>query len=341
MNSHSLILVLALALSASANDENSLPLPRWSEEELRAMQSGGAPPLLGLLLNPDAADRELAPFNLADSPDQHQPASDLSLFLPQSLLTSGRDRPSITLLRVIKDVSEEFINQASEAAEAMLLLDPNGELHESAHEEFQHFLEFHARDSRIALHVLLMGKNEQLPPDVDLAALAGGNMKHGAGVVVVPMGDVERTRLFLSRDVIDAAAGVDLNELLADVVKQAQASPEADEQLHRLLVRLSVRLFWLERKLPAQQANETVLPAIAVSRAEEPMLEVGTQRNASWSITNWLIGLAAMGGVALFVNRRWQRHRHRTHEWTLPEMTHLTPRLGGTHCGGAVGVAWN
>ena len=343
----SLLLALGLAVSGYADDDKTLPLPRWSEDELKSMSPAGPLSAFNPLLNPYGDNDERAPLNLADSPDSAQPRSDLSLFLPPSLMASMRqERPkasaAVTLVRVLRDVSPDYMEQAIQAPPGMLLIDPNGELHESAHEEFQHFLEFHARDSRIVLRVMLMGKNEQLPPDTQLSALANGAMQQGrACVVVVPHGDMERARLFLSQDLVQAAKGIDLTELLSDAVNQAKSSPESDEQLHRLLVRLSVRLFWLEHKLPSPLPNETVRPAIIVADAPAPMLEVGVPSKWSLSVPS-LLGLGlGFGALGVFMNRRWIKHKRRTHEWTLPEMKSLDPSLGGAHCGGAVGVAWS
>jgi len=106
---------------AAQDDEEGLPLPRWSEEDLRAMrEQPQAAPLLNNLLWPEnvefLAEAEPAP---ADTPDARQPAADLSRFLPPHLIASpgaGRPLPSAfipTSAASLRDVSAAFLADAA------------------------------------------------------------------------------------------------------------------------------------------------------------------------------------------------------------------------------------
>lgn len=326
-----------------AQDEDAMPLPRWSEDELRAMRDQPAStPLLNNLLWPEnvalLAAAEPAP---ADTPDAQQPAADLSRFLPPHLIASpgaGRPMPSAyvaTSMAKLRDVSPTFLADAAGWPAGAPMIDPNGELSETMSEDFARFLEFHARDARIRLHVLLLGREEQLPASTNPALVAQGSLQQGhACLAVVPRGEPWRLRLFLSREIHAVAPPAELSQVLEDCVRDAMLATDEDEQIHRLLVRLSIRLFWLERLLSKPPAVKEVMiaspePLPEVKALPEPVPAVSLKK-VGWAGA----GLAALLGIVLW---RWRRYKLRHYVWTLPEREVL-PRLGGAHCGGGTWI---
>lgn len=326
-----------------AQGDESLPLPRWSEEELSAMrEQPQATPLLNNLLWPEnvefLAEAEPAP---ADTPDARQPAADLSRFLPPHLIASpgaGRPLPSAyipTATASLRDVSSAFLADAAQWPAKRHLIDPNGEVSETMEEDFARFLEFHARDARVRLHVLLLGREEKLPSSVNPASLAQGNLQRGdACLAVVPRGEPWRLRLFLSRDIHAIAPPTELSQMLEDCVRDAMLATDEDEQIHRLLVRLSIRLFWLERLLSKPPAVKEVIIA-----SPEPMSEV---KALPEPLPTVLIKPVVWVGAGLVVFLaivfwRWRRYKLRHYVWTLPERE-VRPRLGGAHCGGGTWI---
>lgn len=326
-----------------AQQEESLPLPRWSEEELRSMrEQPQATPLLNNLLWPEnvefLADAEPAP---ADTPDAQQPTADLSRFLPRHLIASpgaGRALPSAfipTATAGLRDVSNAFLADAAGWPAQRHLIDPNGELSETMHEDFARFLEFHARDARIRLHVLLIGREEKLPASANPALVAQGSLQGGdACLALVPRGEPWRLRLFLSRQVHATAPPAELSEMLEDCVRDAMLATDEDEQIHRLLVRLSIRLFWLERLLSKPPAVKEVIVAnpepLSEVRAMPQPLPVNTTRLA----VTVGAGMIALLGIIFW---RWRTYKLRHYVWTLPERE-VQPRLGGAHCGGGTWI---
>jgi hypothetical protein len=266
-----------------AQDEDDFPLPRWSEDDLRAMREGRseAMPLLNNLLWPENVEAlaEAVPAP-ADSPDAQQPTADLSRFLPPHLIASpgaGRALPSAfvaTSASSLREVSASFLAAAANWSSTRHVIDPNGELAETMQEDFARFLEFHARDADIRLHVLLMGRDEKLPTDANLATVAQGSLQQGrACLAVVPRGEPWRLRLFLSREVHRIVPPAELAEMLEDSVRHSMLATDEDEQLHRLLVRLSIRLFWLER-LVSKEAPAPLPPPLPEAPAKESLPEI-------------------------------------------------------------------
>lgn len=332
-----------LGSPACAQDDESLPLPRWSEEDLSAMrEQPHATPLLNNLLWPEnvefLAEAEPAP---ADTPDARQPAADLSRFLPPHLIASpgaGRSLPAAyipTSTASLRDVSSVFLADAAQWPAERHLIDPNGEVSETMEEDFARFLEFHARDARVRLHVLLLGRDEKLPLSANPASVAQGSLQGGdACLAVVPRGEPWRLRLFLSRDVHALAPPAELSQMLEDCVRDAMLATDQDEQIHRLLVRLSIRLFWLERLLSKPPAVKEIVIA-----SPEPLSEVKVLPESTPTVSIRLVVWVGAGLVILLaiVLWRWRRYKLRHYVWTLPEREVL-PRLGGAHCGGGTWI---
>jgi len=218
---------------------------------------------------------------------------------------------------------------------SVILIDPNGELSETMEGDFARFLEFHARDARVRLHVLLLGREERLPGAASPVMVAQGSLQHGdACLAVVPRGEPWRLRLFLSRHVHETAPPAELAEMLEDCVRDAMLATDEDEQIHRLLVRLSIRLFWLERLLSKPPVVKEVIvsnpePLSEVTALPDPVPVMQTRMAVPVGA-----GLAALLGLIFW---RWRTYKLRHYVWTLPERE-VAPRLGGAHCGGGTWI---
>jgi len=328
---------------ATADDE-TLPLPRWPEQETAAMPANRLWPDGMIDMAPlTTPGTMLAEDSPSDSPEADQPHADLSNFLPPSLVNHGpRSHPLPSASNVVlKEVSTQFLQQAASAPITEHLIDPDQVIPEVTREDLGRFLESHARDARIKLYVLILGQNEKLPADANLASLAQGSLlQSDACLAVLPLGEPWRLRLFMSRSLHEAVPGAQLAEVLDDTVRDSLQASAPEDQLHRLLVRLSIRLFWLESGLPPAPV-ETVARAVLVNSPPTALPEiiaapiapeVSSEIVFSW----WVPGL--LGALlAAFVGWRWHVYRLRHYEWVLPEPEPLTPRFGCPH---AATAAW-
>lgn len=337
---------------------DDLPLPSWSEEEIRSQLNGNAPPLLGGALLPDGMIAEdsvprvlLRPPSLSEAVQAPAPSSgDVSLFLPEALLGAGKNEqhnpPQPTPESALRDLDGEFFEACVEAPVDTRLLDPASLVSETQREDITRFLEFHARDAKIDAYVLVIDRDQRLADGVDLSRVASGALVgKNACLAVYPLGEPWRVRLFMSSEVHDMVAPGYLAGLLEDCSRDAMQAGDSLEQLHRFTVRLSIRLFWLEKVLPAekaasskplvQKAASNPLPEILPAERAAPVAAVGSSwfrrvHSAWWCALIGLV-LAVPAGIV------WRARRKqflRTHVWRLPERE-VPSRLGGTFSGGA------
>jgi hypothetical protein len=363
-------------------EEETLPLPKWSEGDLQAMRNspsavfvlgGDLWPVGGMLSETDSPIAQTpvpnslelgkvesqpsalpatAPLDIADRPETAQPRTDLSHFMPPELLKSRQTLPKPKPgPGELRDVSAEFLLAAAHSPVSEHLIDPDSNLGETHSEDIRRFLEFHAKDARIDAYLMVSAADERLPNNVNLSPTAGGVLLGQEGCLVVyPFGQPHRARLFLSRSVHDSVPSPYLASLLEDCVSDASQASDADDQLHRFLVRLSIRLFWLERMLPPKSevmvANSAAnpLPATPTSLSEignkaaaeglsSSLLNIQLDARVwKWGATTAVLLLGLLG-VA-----RWHHYRLRHYVWILPEPVGVSPRLGGAQGGGT--AAW-
>lgn len=339
---------------AYGDDEVELPMPRWLPGELDAMRANpNLPPVLGGLLGgidemgdaPEPTPLLLGEMGegVVDSPERSQPALNLSRFLPLSLLNGGHGRPDSRPPAILKDVPPAFIRECREKPEGTRLIDPNHELSEPSAEDFERFLAFHANDSQIPFTVVILGSHQQLPIDANVGSFASGSVCSGtSGLLVYPYGQPSRARLFVSRAVREGAASGALDNLMDDGMREAMRATDPDEQLHRLLVQLSIRLFWLERSLVHVSAVVEPVKTPSHNDQGQAMAEVRPLVVKEVKPVGghfWLYGCLLALAVAGYSTWRWQRFKMRHYEWLLPTTASKPAyRFGGQSCGGGVAI---
>ena len=356
-----------LSLSAAwgqggPQDDSWIPLPQWREEDAAQHRHGQSPePLGGLLwpgslLSPEAGRKSpsLAPSSVADPGDTAQPRVDIASFLPPRLTPPTPALPAGSLApKLLVDTPTDYLQACQSLPAEQHLLDPWHHLAETSGEELEQFLSYHSESSSIRATALLLARGEQLPRDVDLTKLASGALTRARScLVVLPLGEPWRARIFLSQDVQSSVPPVYLANLAGDCISDAAQAADEGDQLHRFLVRLSTRLFWLERMLP-QNVAATASNASPLAQADSAqsfglrsvLTEITDLTPATWwglmltQARNYqlpLSGLAA-GLLLILFYRRWTGYRMRHYEWILPD-AQPEPTLLGTEF--ASRVAW-
>ncbi|MCB1212050.1 MAG: hypothetical protein KDK97_22195, partial [Verrucomicrobiales bacterium] len=346
-----LILAVPMGALAQLSEEEILPLPQWqpgdapmASPEISDMQP---PPLLGLLpsLTPGPNDSALSPTTRPDTiltplltqdTGENSPAgvgyrsANLSTFLPESLLNSGRPPAAPphtpTSASMLKDVDAEFLRLCSVSPASELLIDPLGLITEVLQGDLERFLNFHSQEARFPLYIVVLKSDEKLPADADLSVMAsGGIAKKPTAVLAYPIAEPWRARLFLPKLAHDSASDAFLKELLEACVTEAMSSPETDEQLHRFCVELSTRLFWLEKLCPI--ATTTEKPLATDPHLQEVVSEASAPASAPASLVTvtvpptgdpvlrWVVFvlclLAAIGTAIWHWMRSWKRSKAR------------------------------
>ncbi len=340
-------------------EDSALPLPRWSEQEIRSFReqlnaSSGIllPEAEGL--NEDLLTKPLPFGPRLDQGDGDASAEirprlrpeDMRLFLPESLLgASSQNLPVArrlpTSAAALKEVTPEFLAAGANALPNEYLIDPAVQVSEVHQQDLTRFLEFHAHDALVKLHILILGADQKLPADANLDAMGSGSLAKGnACLVVYPLGEPWRARVFLSKTVHDHASGEFMKETARACVAEALQSSDVHDQLRSYAVELSTRLFWLQKALGSSPARPAAGQPLAEISNDAPATSLAGRQ------TSLLVPIGALGGIMIFGVlsrpllrrfRHWRRLRLRNRVWLLPEVE-TVPRLGGAFTGGGGGM---
>ena len=330
------------------SQDGELPLPKWDRP-----QGFG----LGYSLFPEGSATEDLPSVPAHSPAENatftsefpsaHPDHDLSLFLPDALLgkvlrpfQDARPTPPEKL----RECSAPFLSACRSSPASCHLIDPDEHVTREQREDLSRFLRFHARDARVKAFVMVVAADEKLPDAASLAETASGALADGdACLAIYPMGEPWRARLFVNEKTGGLAGMAELNAMADDCARDAAQARDPFEQLHRFTVRLSIRLFWLERLMTPKQPMAESLPASSHEAA--PYVGLGNpnalptaldiRRHRQIDLASVIIGVTVSlaGGGATFAALIARRRRNRNRIWILPEIE-IPQRLGGAFCGG-------
>jgi hypothetical protein len=195
-----------------------------------------------------------------------------------------------------------------------------------------------------------------------------------ACIVVYPLGEPGRARVFFTQIVARTAEPSYLENLASTCIRESSENTDPVEQVQRFAIQLSIRLFWLERAYPSLQPAPATPPALPVPAAvpvpppakpeptvtlpamqeQPPLSEVTPFQTApsAWSRMTAAIsqnksvvylgigglvtaGLLAVGAISLV---RWRRRQLRQCVWILPDFPGpAATRFGGPHCGASGG----
>ena len=348
-----------------------LPLPKWTEEELRAFREPGtsdtpAEPLLPKIPTymtdsnafPRSGPRlEDIPSDLSGDITPRLRIEDLGSFLPDPgnplEMRPTPFRPKFHRTAPLEEVSPEFLQAAFETTRSEYLIDPDVLIPEMAHLQIMRFLNFHASDARIKLYVLVIDSDKTMPAAARLDRLASGNLiTDDACLLVYPLREPWRAKMYLSSSVIEQTSAQFLSETTQSCLRAATQSSDSYDQLQNYSMELSTRLFWLQKALTSKRAKNQFLPLAedvrtASSTSPEPMAspgprqpeQYGSSSSSAW--LSWLVllpFLAVSGTGVVYVVRR-RRRKNRSLVWILDE-TETNPRLGGAFAGGGPMVQW-
>ena len=331
--------------------EEILGLPRWSDQELDVMRRGDGSGSAVVPLWPrgmaeiQGMGRSLLADGdpQADSPEAEQPHTDISKFLPPGLTVGKRDLQAAQIAnrqkdRVVSEVDPDFLLEAEGLPHGQYLIDPSHQLPEVVRDDLERFLESHARDARVSLHLMVLPADQKLPANVNLARLVQGSLlRKDSCLAVCPLGEPWRLRLFMSSSIRDQVPTAELSQVIDDAIRGAMQTVDGEEQLHRLLIRLSIRLFWLEPGLnAATPLVETIAKAIPAKAESTALLEIKPMDGAKpsllpWTVNTWIAVFFLLSVLGWWMVRRWHDYKLRHYEWVLPEPPAVMPRFGCPH----------
>src|SRR5690606_11180594 len=129
------------------------------------------------------------------------------------------------------------------------LVDPQGLLDSRVAGERADFLEYHSGDSEIDLYVYVFGGDQEIPAGVRHEEMGEWFFSTGKPSVAVLyfLGAPQRSVVRLSPALADAVTAAEQQAALANAVSEALAKSNPVEQLDAFCVRMSIRLYWMER----------------------------------------------------------------------------------------------
>jgi len=350
--------------SHATGEDEELPLPRWTNEELRTFGESGSAGVSPDILLPTVPAHmenvdEFLRGNLRSGPRLDDLPTDLTGELPSRLRPEDMRRflpdvagePQVEVrnavplanpspLLALREVSPEFLQAAADSLRSEYLIDPDIHVPEMAHLQMMRFLEFHAHDARIKLYVLVIDKDQKLPPQASLERIASGSLlKSDSCLLVYPLSEPWRARLFVSKSIYDLTSPKFLSETAQECVTQSMQTSDPHDQLQRYGIQLSTRLFWLQKAIgkdQAQPSSEPLREFVPDAPPAQPVTVAANSDISGMQILYWLIA----GALAFFLTRFawnrsqlcWQQRMH-NRVWILPDIE-PTSRLGGAFTGG-------
>lgn len=334
---------LGQPLKAQSVDAD-LPLPRWDNEPAQLPTGSQFNSLLPSDSLTAPSDFMSSGPRLTDTPPVLMPGyselgpTDLSLFLHGSILDKSPRAPAPrqpTAALALKDLPAEILQGLATSPANELLMDPLNLLGEIPRQDVERLLEFHVKEAKVRLYVLVIGADQKLPASMALDTLAHGALtRQHSCLAVYPLGEPWRGRLFMSQSVHQYVPVKNLAELAADCIADAQQAEESAAQLQRFAVRLSTRLFWLEKSLTGVGAQTSLAEVAAVSE-EAPMSGRETGSTRTLAVLGLVLGvICLMVLTAVVLRLRAKRKRpDESYVWLLPD-PEVLPRLGGAFSGG-------
>jgi hypothetical protein len=337
--------------AAQANEE--LPLPTWDRVESPNIQPGGN--FSNLLPESSGTDTPSGfflgqPGGLNSPPllldDSGLSAQDLSLFLHGGLLSSPPAAIALppTPTMVLKNVPPSVLAMLNQAPVNEYLINPQSLLTEMPALDVERLLTFHASESRIRLYILVLAKDQKLGTVAELNPLVARlGAERELCLAVYPVGEPWRARLMISPGLRAVNSLESMTEMASDCIQDAMRVNDVEQQLQRFAVRLSTRLFWLEKSLPSKSeaisiefTPDTLFHEVALTPAETKKVIVTQNRGIGWmvgiSLGTVLLAAGGVYGLRYFLKTRAARQQ--VYAWTLPEVE-IPPRLGGAFSGGA------
>lgn len=366
--------VFGLAVTQAVQGDEEPPLPTWDLLPQVNDKENAGKTFSNLL--PEGFDQEPAsefylglPGGLKSPPllleDSEFSSNDLNLFLHGGLMgvptpvSAASKAPTAQL--ALRELPAGLLEGLQTVPLNEYLWDPQTLVTEIPALDVARLLEFHASEARILLYVLVVDHDQKvsdLQPFTELMGRLKSDSQHEVCLAIYPMGEPWRTRFLVTQTVSDHVSIKGLTEMAEDCITDAARAQEPDSQFQRFAVRLSTRLFWLEKALPAVTMSAAGVASIsgktgihevgkpvetdAVHAGDPPAAVAPAWRGIPLSLLNWVpftaMGCGLLGGVLAaliwYGFRRLRKKPQRRVVWMLPELD-VPPRLGGAFSGGA------
>lgn len=297
-------------------------LPTWGEGERAKMQAEGWV-AGGVLLTDDPVPAEVPQA-------EEKP---LEVAQPTAEEIADNEPPTDA-------IPEKFWPVYFDQKPASFLVDPQGLLSPVDYRDRLGFLNYHAGDSSIDLYVYVFKGNQEIPGEVREEELMERFFSDGrpAAVVYYYLGAPQRSVLYLSPSLTDSVPHAEQRRALESSVMQAFKDVEPAGQIEAFLVQMSIRIYWMERMMHGEEAEEPAAPAMANARkpSEKKASAMDKIMPVLASAKPFIVPASSVAGALLagLAVSAWFRRRAR---YRFPDFE-VEPRLGGAHAAGVGAV---
>ncbi len=321
------VLALVFAVLPCLQANTAEPgLPTWAEGEKAQMEAAGWV-AGGLLLTDEPVPEEEKKEEQAAPLDVAQPTAEE--------IAEAATPPD--------EIPEKFWPLYFDERPTSFLIDPQGLLGPVDYRDRLGFLNYHAGDSSIDLFVYVFKGEQEIPGEVREEEMMERFFSSGrpAAVVFYYLGAPQRSVLYLSPSLTDVVSAAEQRRALESSVMQAFEKIDPAGQIEAFLVQMSIRIYWMERILNGDAADE-FMPGLAVRPAGKP----GVERKPASMLAKFQpmideakgfllpAGLGVGFLAVVWVVSLWVRMRAR---YRFPEFE-VEPRLGGAHAAGVGAV---
>ena len=303
-------LVLALSVMLGMANGRMPPLPQWTAEELEWMQQDG-PDLGGALFSGEGEQEDMGTIEHTEIPQD-------DVQVPEVIhLGKVEDLPADLVERYFPETLEERV------------LDPQSQITHSRREGILHFLDYHFREARSAVHILVLKPMQRLPSHLDLNHIHEKWFGDSLSVLVVyNFGNPEMSRLVFGQHGDEHVPEARRVNACVESINEAMVASNAEDQLERFLTELSRKLYWVEQDYyGALKAEAKVSKPEAVTPVAA--LETPVSRRKLWFSILTATAVLIMGAASILALQR--RAANKT--FYFPEHR-IRERLGAPYGGG-------
>ncbi len=300
-----LFALLGIAVSAPP------PLPQWDDAAQRELELHG-PDLGGTLFPQNGASP-------VPSVIEHTE-------IPQEVAQI----PEVISLGVMEDLPADLVESYFPETLEARVLDPQSLLNQGRLDGILHFLGYHFREARSAIHIMVLKPMQRLPNHFDLQEIHQQWFGDSLSVLLVyNFGNPGMSRLIFGQETERRVPEARRVNACVESINEAMVASNAEDQLERFLTELSRKLYWIEDVYHGEQVSEASSNgALSEDLAKAPAVEAVSKRKLWFSILSISAMLALAGGFVVALQRRAANKT-----FYFPERRHF-PRLGAPYGGG-------
>ncbi|MGY8690100.1 MAG: hypothetical protein ACKVHP_20485, partial [Verrucomicrobiales bacterium] len=236
--------------------------------------------------------------------------------------------PEVVSLGEVEDLSPDLVEQYFPETLEARVLDPQSLLTQSRMDGVLNFLEYHFREARSAIHIIVLRPNQRLPSHLDLRKIHEKWFGDTLTVLAVyNIGNPEMSRLIFGHEAERRVLEARRANACMEAINEAMVVSNAEDQLERFLTELSRRLYWIEDIYHGGNSSgegAAAEPGIALAAPTEPVI---SRKRLWFTILSMATVVIMAGGSVVALQRRASGKT-----FYFPDRRHF-PRLGGS-CGG-------